>query len=275
MDFKSFKHLSDDMLLKEKNKVLKYKQTGKNKTTFVGNNLLYHFQIEELCRTNRKNKLSLVDIVASEDEIKKLEEQMKKRGRTGSYEVRMFETWRINQGSICFFKLANASFLYKKYNATKVLDFTAGWGGRLLGAINLGIEYVGIDTNVNLKPGYDKLIDLFDYRSKCKMLYQSALDVDYETLDYDFVLTSPPYEDVEIYSHMSFHGTDWFYKVFLIPLIDKVRRYNKGKYTCINISPQMYKKLIGIYEYKPCDITENLSEQKNGKTPDNIYIWMD
>jgi hypothetical protein len=274
MDFKVFKHLSDDMLLKEKNKVIKYKQTGKNKTTFVGNNLLYHFQIKELCRTHRKNKLSLVEIMASDVELKKLQEQMEKRNRTGTYEVRMFETWRINQGSICFFKMCNATFLYKKYNATKVLDFTAGWGGRLLGAINLGIEYIGVDTNINLKQGYDKLIDLFDYQSKCKMLYQSALDVDYEALDYDFVLTSPPYEDIEIYSHMTYEGIDWFYKEFLIKLIDKVRKYNKGKYTCINISPQMYRKLIGIYEYKPCDIIEDLKEQKNGKTPDNIYIWL-
>ena len=171
--------------------------------------------------------------------------------------------------------MCNATYLYKKYEATKVLDFTAGWGGRMLGAINLGIAYTGIDTNTDLKPGYDKMMELFDCDDKYKMLWESSLDVDFSKLDYDFVLTSPPYEDIELYSNMDYNGVDWFYKEFLIKLIDEARKYNKGKYTCINISTQMYKKLIGKYKYKECDLTDDLKEQKNGKTPDNIYIWVD
>lgn len=268
------KRLSETDLLKEKQKVLKFKQTDKNTNTFVGNNLLYHFQMEELCKTHRKNKLSLTDIFQDETEIKKLQDQVKKRERTGTYENKMFECWRINNGSITFFKMCNATYLYKKYHATKVLDFTAGWGGRMLGAINIGIEYIGIDTNTNLKSGYDQMIELFGCEEKCKMLWQSALEVDYSTLDYDFVLTSPPYEDIEIYSNMGYEGVEWFYQEFLIKLIDEARKYNKGTYTCINISPQMYKKLIEKYKYKKCDIVEDLKEQKNGKTPDNIYIWV-
>jgi hypothetical protein len=269
------KRLTTIELTKEKTKVLKFKQGEQNLNTFVGNNLLYHFQMEELCKTHRKNKKSLVEIYQDETEIKKLEEQMKKRSRTGTYENKMFECWRINNGSITFFKMCNATYLYKKYNATKVLDFTAGWGGRMLGAINLGIAYTGIDTNTDLKLGYDKMMELFDCDDKYKMLWESSLDTDFSKLDYDFVLTSPPYEDIELYSNMDYNGVDWFYNQFLIKLIDEARKYNKGKYTCINISPQMYKKLIGKYKYKECDLMDDLKEQKNGKTPDNIYIWVD
>jgi hypothetical protein len=267
------KRLNALELVKEREKVLRFKQTHENLNTFVGNNLLYHFQMAELCKTHRKNKLSLVDIMENDAERAKLQSQVEKRNRSGTYENIMFECWRINNGSITFFKMCNATFLYKKYQATKVLDFTAGWGGRMLGAINLGIEYIGIDTNTDLKPGYDQLIELFGCEAKCKMLWKSALEVDYSTLDYDFVLTSPPYEDIEIYSHMGYEGVDWFYQAFLIKLIDEARKYNKGRYTCINISPQMYKKLTEKYNYKKCDIVEDLKEQKNGKTPDNIYIW--
>lgn len=268
------KQLTAVELAKEKAKVLKFKQGEQNLNTFVGNNILYHFQMEELCKTHRKGKKSLVEIYEDETEIKKLEEQVEKRSRTGTHENKMFECWRINNGSITFFKMCNATYLYKKYEATKVLDFTAGWGGRMLGAINLGIEYTGIDTNTNLKHGYDKMIEMFDCGDKCKMLWKSALEVDYSKLDYDFVLTSPPYEDIELYSNMDYNGVDWFYKEFLIKLIDETRKYNKGKYTCINISPQMYKKLIEKYKYKECDMKDDLKEQKNGKTPDNIYIWI-
>ena len=268
------KQLTAIELTKEKTKVLNFKQGDKNLNTFVGNNILYHFQMKELCKTHRKNKKSLVEIYEDKDEIKKLETQMEKRSRTGTYENKMFECWRINNGSITFFKMCNATYLYKKYEATKVLDFTAGWGGRMLGAINLGIEYTGIDTNTDLKLGYDNMMEMFNCNDKCKMLWQSALDTDFSKLDYDFVLTSPPYEDIELYSNMDYNGVEWFYKEFLIKLIDEARKYNKGKYTCINISPQMYKKLIEKYNYKKCDLTDDLKEQKNGKTPDNIYIWI-
>ena len=268
------KRLTAIELEKEKMKVLMFKQGEQNLNTFVGNNLLYHFQMEELCKTHRKNKKSLAEIYQDQTEIKKLEEQMEKRSRTGTYENKMFECWRINNGSITFFKMCNATYLYKKYEATKVLDFTAGWGGRMLGAINLGIAYTGIDTNTDLKPGYDKMMEMFECDNKYKMLWESALEVDFSKLDYDFVLTSPPYEDIEIYSNMDYNGADWFYNEFLIKLIDQARKYNKGRYTCINISPQMYKKLIDKYKYKQCDLTDDLKEQKNGKTPDNIYIWI-
>ena len=63
------------------------------------------------------------------------------------------------------------------------------------------------------------------------------------------------------------------YNEFLIPLIEKCIKYNKGTYTCFNISPQMYKKLTGKYKFIECNLMEDLKEQKNGKTSDLVYIW--
>lgn len=266
------KRLNDETLEKEVKKVLTYKSKG-NRLCFVGNNILYHFQMEELCNTKRKYKFSLSEIFNDPVKLQKLTASADIRKRTGTLENRIFECWRINTGSITFFKMCNAVYLYKKYNATKVLDPTAGWGGRMLGTINLNIEYTGIDTNTNLKSGYDKMINLFHCESKCKMIYKSFLDVDFSQIDYDFVLTSPPYEDIEIYSHFNYETKEKYYKEFLIPLIDNARKYNRGEFTCINISPEIYKMLTVTYKYKKCDIVEDLKEQKNGKAYDNIYIW--
>ena len=55
-------------------------------------------------------------------------------------------------------------------------------------------------------------------------------------------------------------------------MIDKCRKYCKGN-VCINIAPDMYKDLTEKFKYQKCDIIEDLKEQKNGKTADNIYIW--
>jgi hypothetical protein len=35
--------------------------------------------------------------------------------------------------------------------------------------------------------------------TRVKLMFKSALDVDYSKLEYDMVLTSPPYYDIEVY----------------------------------------------------------------------------
>ena len=264
------KQLDNIQLIKEWNKIKKFKLRPECSMSFAGNNLIYHYQMENLIKCRRHKKLSLVEIFDNDHEKEKLVEQTLKRNRTGTKEIRMFECWRINSGSITFFKAYQAIQLYKQFNATKVLDPTAGWGGRALGAVNCGIQYTGIDTNIEMKPAYD---NMFNGHSNINMIWDDCLEVDFSKLDYDFVLTSPPYVNIEEYEHMElWKNDDDFYKDFLIVLINRCRKYNKGK-TAINISPEMYKKLTKKYEYELCEMDIPLKEQKNGKVSDSIYIW--
>jgi len=106
-----------------------------------------------------------------------------------------------------------------------------------------------------------------------KMLWKNCLEVDFSALDFDFVLTSPPYIDLEMYEHMeAFESKENFYKNFLIPLLDKCRKHCSGA-VAFNISPDMYKDLTNKYGYEKCDVTEDLKEHKQGKASDNIYVW--
>lgn len=242
-----------------------------NKTTFAGNKLLYHYMLTNLAKTTRKGKKSFADTLTNADAYAKLWEQTKKRGRAGSVQKRLFQAHQINTGSIAFFKASNAMYMYQKYKATKVLDPTAGWGGRAIAAVALGgIDYVGIDTNISLKPAYEKM---FAKTQKVKMLWQNCLEVDFEEIECDFVLTSPPYIDLEMYEHMEAFGSkENYYKNFLIPLLDKCRKHCSGA-VAFNLAPDMYKDLTGKFGYETCDVTEDLKEHKQGKTPDNIYVW--
>jgi hypothetical protein len=267
------KKLSGDKLDKEWNKLMKYKSV-EDKCSFVGNNIIYHYCLEHLIKCRRNKKKSLVEIFEDPKLKEQLWEQTERRntgvqGRRGTVPNRMFECWRVNHGAIVFFKPYEAIKMYKRYGATKVLDPTAGWGGRALGAVNCGIEYTGIDTNIELKPAYDKM---FEGRDNIKMIWESCLEVDFSKLDFDFVLTSPPYVNVEEYEHMTlWKNDDDFYKDFLIPLIDKCRKYCKGR-VCFNISPQMYKKLMKYKYDEPID-SHVLKEHKNGNNTDMIYVW--
>lgn len=271
----TFQQIVDDKKISAKQRHkdlenLKKFKADSNERKFCGNNYLYHYQMENLCKTKVK-KFSLYEKMMNDQEYKKLYEKAQKLNRTGNLANRLFEAERFN-GAVVFFKPSVAKFLYKKFNATKVLDFTAGWGGRMLGAWSLGIDYTGIDTNINLKPAYDSMIQELD--GNLKMIWDSCLNVDFSKLDYDFVLTSPPYINLEVYEHMTPFESNTFYEQFLIPMIEKSLKYIKknGK-VAINISPKMYEELIETFP--PCDEEYDLLQQKRlGKDKqDKIYIW--
>jgi hypothetical protein len=270
------KQLSNEDLLIDLMKLRKYK-TDENKRCFVGNPILYHFQLENLCRCKVKNG-SFYDLMNDETKRNKLWEQCHKyapNSRVNNPPLRLFEIWRRLNGAIVFFKPSTAKYLYNQFKATSVLDPTAGWGGRMLGAYALDIAYTGIDTNTALKPAYDGLMKLID-KPNIKMIWDSCLDVDFSVIDYDMVLTSPPYINLEVYENMTpFESDKIFYQKFLIPLLDKCRKYiRRNGYVCFNISPKMYRDLLK-YGYKECDSRYDLLQQKvQGKDKgDKIYCW--
>ena len=172
----------------------------------------------------------------------------------------------LQWGTINTMRPASAVQMYKKYNATTVLDFTAGWGSRMIAAMALDIDYIGIDSNKSLKPGYEKIITLLKpyTKSKVTMLWKEAQTVDISKLPkYDFVFTSPPYEYLEVYEHMSnYENKDGkirqpsssqniklddsakFYDDFIIPTMKAAYKHlPKNRNMCINMPDMMYEKI--------------------------------
>ena len=99
------------------------------------------------------------------------------------------------------FRPANLIAIAQIFGSKSVLDFSSGWGDRLLGALALGIEYVGVDPNPKLHPRYQKMIQQFAVDpSKYITLVGTAQTAVFPTRNYDLVFTSPPYFDLEEYS---------------------------------------------------------------------------
>jgi len=274
-DIVNDKKLTEAELTRDLDNLLRY-TAEKNERKFCGNPFLYHYQTANLCKVRIKGAPSLYDKMHDAEMLAKLYRQAEKLNRTGTPANRLFEANRFNN-AVVFFKPTTAKWLYKKFGATKVLDPTAGWGGRMLGAWALGIDYTGIDTNVNMMEAYDQMIDrLPGNSSNLTMMYGSCMDVDFSEIEYDFVLTSPPYVNLELYENMSaFQSDEAFYKRFLMPLLDKCLAHIKtGGYVCFNISPKMYADLLK-WGYRAADMTEDLLQQKRLGTDkqDKIYCW--
>lgn len=222
----------------------------------------------------------------------------------GSYTDSLFHAYRsaiaLSWGTLSSMRTSAALQMYRKYNAKKVLDFTAGWGSRMTAALAADIDYIGIDSNKSLKKGYNKIIKTVKKhtKSKVKLFFQPAETVDYSKLDYDFVFTSPPYEYLELYEHMkNYEGTkkikqahsatdkrrknDGFYDTFLIPTIKEIYKHlPKGKWMCLNVPDLMYDKIKK--KWKACNKKEDYMISKrvgsNMKSDDRrgqefVYCW--
>ena len=137
------------------------------------------------------------------------------------------------------FKPSIAKAFYDYYGSENVLDFSAGWGDRLAGfyASEKGKHYVGIDPNLNNHDGYRKQVEFykkhqsfFEHDREVDLIPSPAEDVDFTKYHnhFDTVFTSPPYFDVERYTHddtqswVRYKNIDSWNKNFLHKTLEKI-----------------------------------------------------
>ena len=289
-DIENHKRISTKELQKDLENLRRF-DASENRNNFYGNPFLYHFQFKNLLNCRREGGKTIYDIWQDDDAREKLIDSTRKRNRGGRTAAgNVYECFRINLGSVVMFKSTTAKYLYRKYGATHVLDPTAGWGGRMLGAWALDIDYTGFDTNTEMRDAYAQMIEFLDReaefdtslfevpKSTLEMRWTSCLDADFSTIPYDFVLTSPPYVNLELYEHMTpWQSEGEFYEEFFVPLWHKcVNNIKRGGTVCFNISPKMYTQALE-HGLEPAhdeeDLKQQLGQQSGKKKQDKIYIW--
>lgn len=137
------------------------------------------------------------------------------------------------------------------FKPKSMLDFSAGWGDRLIAAMAMGIEYTGVDPNSAVHKGYNAIIDFFDKvpelhidRNKYRLIRAPFEDVPLDELPkVDLVMTSPPYFDLESYSKertqsiVKYKTENAWFNRFLAPSLDKcIKVLNESGYLVININ---------------------------------------
>ena len=208
-----------------------------------------------------------------------------KNGNNNKIQIYM-KIFQLYFGSISVFKPLIAMNIYYKFKPSCILDFTMGWGGRMLAACKMNIDYIGIDQNTNLIKPYEEMLAAMLQRpkvskiinnyssSKINLLFKNCLEVDYSLFDYDMVLTSPPYYNKEVYSNQEVMTKDqWneFYK----SIIDRTYKNLKlGGYYCLNVPSEVYENVI-ILLLGECHekIPLNIHKRRNNNYTEFIYIW--
>ena len=109
-----------------------------------------------------------------------------------------------------------------------------------------------------------------------ELYFQDALTVDYSKLDYDLVLTSPPYYNIETYGGNKQKTKDEWNQNFYEPIFKKTFQHLKrGGYYCLNIPEEVYKtvalKILGKPFAKiPLPKAKRSSDEKYNEF---IYVW--
>lgn len=136
-----------------------------------------------------------------------------------------------------------AKMITANLSATRVLDPCAGWGGRMLGVVSAGADYLAFEPNTKTYDGLLKLAKYLNITDKVTIINDSALEMNkYNIGEFDLVLTSPPYFNLEVYSDektqsINEHHTysDWFSN-FLEPLIKlSTSHLKKFGWSCWNV----------------------------------------
>jgi hypothetical protein len=251
----------------------------------VGNNVVNKFTAVERLNATGQQRVSFYDLWKNRKEFKKVKSVKKMvkyyHDKNPDYpEQRIwFRISNLYYSSVSIFKPLIAMDIYCKYNPKCVLDFTMGWGGRLVGACALDIpKYIGIDNNKQLKEPYNGLCKFLEPLTKTtiQLYFQDALSIDYSKLDYDLVLTSPPYYNVEMYDNSREKTNEQWDTEFYTPLFTKTFKYlKKGGHYCLNIPNEVFNnvaiKILGKPSTKiPLPKSKRFSNEKYNEF---IYVW--
>lgn len=256
--------------------------TDTRHSALVGNKAMNYFFKEAIINTKGRTGKSFVEFLADEEELAKpynqkiIENNLKDKK---NITMAKYHAFMVYYGSICGFRPNIARLLYQKYNATCVLDPCAGFGGRCLGAMSLGIDYVGYDTNTTLAPAYNAMLTTFPHDGKIEIHYEDSARADFSRYNYDFVLTSPPYiknkKFLETYVGMP-QTCENFAETFLKPMIlNAWANLKPGGYMALNVRTNMYDWIVEYMGECTEKIPLFLRKRMQGVDAysEYIYVW--
>lgn len=278
-------NISDKDVLDDFNKLVEIGCDINKKLSRIGNNVVNKYTATERMNTVGRHHLSFFDVwfnkkrLNKEKYVKQFFNFYKKNNKTYPEIKIMFRLSNLYFSAVSIFKPLVAMEVYCRFKPTCVLDFTMGWGGRLVGACALNIpKYIGIDSNKNLKTPYNKMSSFLRNNSTTdiELYFQDALTMDYSKLNYDLVLTSPPYYNIETYGNNKEKTKEDWDKNFYIPIFqatfDSLKR---GGYYCLNVPNDVYETVAVDILGKPFDKISLPKAKRNSaeKYHEYIYVW--
>jgi hypothetical protein len=219
----------------------------------IGLKALDYFFMHHRIKAKTKRHISFYDAMKSKDTIRHLNELVVryKKKSIGEYDATgllkaKYQVFQLYYGTINQFRPMIAKWVYHLLKPqVGILDFSAGWGGRMLAAMSMGIPYVGIDANKKLESSYRNMIALYEPHAQVSLHFKPSEEVDFSRFQYDLIFTSPPYFMIEEYEKMpAYTSKQNFLNTFFIPVIQSVWMHLlPGGNMALNMPEEMYEAI--------------------------------
>jgi 16S rRNA G966 N2-methylase RsmD len=254
----------------------------------IGNNIVDYFTFVQRLETKGKYDASFFDFLQNIDEFKKkkfiqnmltyYKEVKNKNGTKNDYIVYK-EVYNICISAINIMRPLNCMEIYTKYNAKRVLNFCAGWGGSTVAAAALQLDaFYGVEINTSLKSAYDNMVSHFESKkvgTKFDIQFGDAAATDYSAMVYDTVFSSPPYYFIEKYAHNIAYSSkadmdERFYK----PVFSKT--YNglqKGGHYIINVCKEVYDRVLKDLLGEAVETFPLKKSKRQNDYTEMVYVW--
>jgi 16S rRNA G966 N2-methylase RsmD len=195
-----------------------------------------------------------------------------------------YSVFQLYYGSVNQFRPSVAKWIYCTFKPKRILDFSAGWGGRCLAAMSLGIPYIGIDSNTHLSSAYNQLLR-YESHPDVTMIFKPAEQVNLSNRVYDLIFTSPPYFQLEKYEGMKGYTKSTFLSEFFKPtVLHAWKHLQRGGHMILNMPEEMYlsiakelpplKQVLKLYlpDKHPKAASMRTTLDTKERT-ENMYVW--
>ena len=287
---KTIKNISFEDLDQEMNKLIKI---GSNADTIterskIGNNVVDYFTFVQRLETKGKYDVNYFEFLVNLDKFRekmfiqnmlKYYEDVKNKNKTKHEYKVLKEVYNICISAINIMRPLNCMEIFTRFNAKRVLNFCAGWGGSTVAAAALNLDaHYGVEINNDLIEPYDNMLSYLRTKSTTEfgVYFSDAASFNYSLLDYDTVFASPPYYFIEKYANNIIYKSktdmeEKFYK----PVFTNTYSYlKKGGHYIINVCKEVYENVLkNILGEAHIIFPLKKSKRQNNYT-EMVYVWI-
>jgi hypothetical protein len=229
---KEFNHLKEDIV--DVNNITAQK-TSKS-------NIIIRKYMPHICEVEDYRGTNILKLW-NKDNITKAFKSLDKPNRTVNSNFSEFKR-AIKFNPVTIYSPIMTKSIAKELDCRTVFDPCIGWGGRMVGITCLGKDhhYTGCEPFTKTFKGLEGIVKDLGLENQVK-LYNSPVETIIEELDdkrFDMCLTSPPYFDLEVYSHedtqsiKNYKTYEEWIDGFIKPIIEFVCK-NVDKYSCWSV----------------------------------------
>ena len=212
----------------------------------------FFYDIKHLCATNR-GYLSFNKVKNDEERWNRLKVKMKQLKENTDNEARQFRVFSLyHLNRFTLFNPYYAHLVYERLKPKSIIDPFAGYGGRLLGALESNCFYTGFDMNTDLKKGYDEIFkDFPQLCERCSIEFINSNTVDFTDYEYDMIFTSPPWGGREIYRNNNYESNEKIKQTVIDILVKAYHELKEGGLMVVNIPKGLMKRLNKCLSKEP------------------------